>query len=143
MALSTESKFMERLNQHMPERNNSNQPYVEANDRITNMTDLEKCMYKLESEGYTDQYRVEKGKLVTLNGKKKYKPKDVKAVNFFRFEGITDPDDMSILYAIETSDGCKGTLVDAYGLYSDNETGEFLNQIEIFKKTVSRHSQGE
>ena len=42
---------------------------------------------------------------------------------------------MSILYAIETSDGRKGTLVDAYGLYSDDETGEFLNQIEINKQT--------
>jgi hypothetical protein len=43
---------------------------------------------------------------------------------------------MSILYAIETSDGRKGTLVDAYGFYSDDETGEFINQIEINKKKV-------
>ena len=129
---------MENSNQHMPERDLSNQPYVEANDRITNMTDLEKCLNKLESEGYAEQFRVEKGKLVGLKGGKKYKAKDVNAVNFFRFEGITNPDDMSILYAIETTDGNKGTLVDAYGLYSDDETGEFLNEVPIHKKTQSR-----
>ena len=43
---------------------------------------------------------------------------------------------MSILYAIETSDGRKGTLVDAYGMYSDDETGEFMNQVEVSKKAV-------
>jgi hypothetical protein len=126
---------MERSNQH---RQDDNRPmeYDAPNDRLTSMTDMEKCLNKLESEGYTDQYKVEKGKLCDLTNKKKYKAKDVKAVNFYRFEGNSNPDDMSILYAIETSDGRKGTLVDAYGFYSDDETGEFINQIEINKKKV-------
>jgi len=125
---------MERLDQQRP--SNENRPMEDdaANDRLTNMTELEKCLNKLEGEGYTDQYKVEKGKLCDLTNKKKYKAKDVKAVNFYRFEGNSNPDDMSILYAIETSDGRKGTLVDAYGFYSDDETGEFMNQIEISKK---------
>jgi len=127
---------MERLDQQRPSEENRPMEYDTANDRLTNMTDLEKCLNKLESEGYTDQYRVEKGKLCDVTNNKKYKAKDVKAVNFYRFEGISNPDDMSILYAIETSDGRKGTLVDAYGMYSDDETGEFMNQIEINKKKV-------
>lgn len=127
---------MERLNQHMPSDDNRPMESDAANDRLTNMTDLEKCLNKLEADGYTDQYRVEKGKLCDLTNNKKYKPADVKAVNFYRFEGISNPDDMSILYAIETSDGRKGTMVDAYGLYSDDETGEFMNQVQINKKKV-------
>jgi hypothetical protein len=127
---------MERLEEERPSNGNTQMEYDAANDRPTNMTELEKCLNKLEAEGYTDQYKVEKGKLCDLTNNKKYKPKDVKAVNFYRFEGISNPDDMSILYAIETSDGRKGTLVDAYGFYSDDETGEFLNQIEINKKKV-------
>jgi hypothetical protein len=127
---------MERLNQQRPSDDNRPMEYDAANDRLTNMTDLEKCLTKLESEGYTDQYRVENGKLFDLTNNKKYKPRDVKAVNFYRFEGISNPDDMSILYAIETSDGRRGTLVDAYGFYSDDDTGVFMNQIEINKKKV-------
>jgi hypothetical protein len=125
-------------NQNMPGKVNRPNEYSDANDRITNMTDMDKCLNKLEAEGYTDQYKVEKGKLHDLTNDKKYKPRDVKAVNFFRFEGITNPEDMSILYAIETSDGRRGTLVDAYGLYADDDTSTFMQEVEIFKKTVSR-----
>lgn len=106
-----------------------------ANDRLTYMTDMEKCIKRLESEGYTDQYRVENKHMVSIENKgKKYKPEEVVAVNFFRFEGPSNPDDMSILYAIETSDGRKGTLVDAYGVYADDNTGEFFQSVEIHKK---------
>lgn len=127
---------MKRLNQQRPLDGNMAMEYDAANDRPTDMTDMDKCLHKLEAEGYSDQYKVERGKLIDLTNNKKYKPKDVKAVNFYRFEGISNPDDMSILYAIETSDGRKGTLVDAYGMYSDDETGEFMNQVEINKKKV-------
>lgn len=117
------------------ENNNNDPNYSQANDRMTFMTDLDKCMNFLEEKGYTDQFRVEKKELVSLKeSKKKYKPKDVKAVNFYRFEGISDPDDMSILYAIETCDGTKGTLVDAYGRYSDEATSQFMQAVDISKK---------
>jgi SAM-dependent methyltransferase len=111
--------------------------YTEANDRLTQMTELQYCLKRLEEKGFTDQYRVEHDRLVsTHDKKKKYKAKDIHAVNFFRFEGITNPDDMSILYAIETSDGQKGTLIDAYGLYSDEATGAFMKEVEIHKKVT-------
>jgi hypothetical protein len=108
--------------------------YTDANDRLTDMTDMDMCMKRLEQKGYNTQYRVEKNKLVSLTTGKKYKADDVVAANFFRFEGISNPDDMSILYAIETTDGNKGTLVDAFGLYSDDDTGEFMKEVEIHKK---------
>ena len=117
------------------EQSTRNEQYTEANDRTTFMTDLDKCLKFLEDKGYKDQFRVEKKSLVSLKeSKKKYKPKDVKAVNFYRFEGISDPDDMSILYAIETCDGTKGTLIDAYGHYSDEATGVFMQEVDISKK---------
>ena len=113
--------------------------YSEPNDRTTFMTDLQKCLNKLENDGYIDQFRVEKGKLQSLkDAKRKYKAKDVKAVNFYRFEGDSNPDDMSILYAIETSDGHKGTLIDAYGNYSDDDTGAFMQEVDINKKVSLR-----
>jgi hypothetical protein len=118
--------------------------YIEANDKTTYMTDMEKCVKKLEEQGYTDQFRVEKKVLHSLkDSKKKYKPKDVNAVNFYRFEGDSDPDNMSILYAIEITDGTKGTLIDAYGNYSDDDTGAFMQDVDIHKKVSKRFTEQE
>ena len=125
---------MNQENKPMPE-NEIREPYKEPNDKTTYMTDLQKCLNRLEEKGYKDQFRVEKKRLQSMtDAKKKYKPEDLKAVNFYRFEGISDPDDMSILYAIETMDGQKGTLIDAYGRYSDEDTGAFMQNVDIHKK---------
>ncbi len=129
---------MNQENKPMPEKE-LREPYQEPNDKTTYMTDLQKCLNKLEEKGYYDQFRVENKRLQSLTDpKKKYKSEDVKAVNFYRFEGITDPDDMSILFAIETADGNKGTLIDAYGMYSDDDTGAFMQEVDINKKVSSR-----
>lgn len=125
---------MNQENKPMPE-NEIREPYQEPNDKTTYMTDLQKCLNRLEEKGFKDQFRVEKKRLQSMtDAKKKYKPEDLKAVNFYRFEGISDPDDMSILYAIETNDGQKGTLIDAYGRYSDEDTGAFMQNVDIHKK---------
>lgn len=106
---------------------------AKANDRLTYMTDLEKCLNKLEEKGYMDQYKVENGRLHSVESGQDFVPEQVTAVNFYRFEGPSNPDDMSILYAIETTDGRKGTLVDAYGFYASEEIGEFMRNVEIHK----------
>jgi hypothetical protein len=104
-----------------------------ANDRYTYMADMEKCMHKLEEKGFSDQYKVKDGRLCCIDSGKEFLPEDVKAVNFYRFEGISNPDDMAILYAIETIDGRKGTLVNAYGLYADDEIEHFMMNVETHK----------
>jgi len=124
------------------ETDNRTDEYAQPNDKTTYMTSMQKCLEKLEEQGYTDQFKVEKKYLQSLtDAKKKYKAKELNAVNFFRFEGDSDPDDMSILYAIETTDGRKGTLIDAYGNYSDDETGAFMQDVDISKKISKRWSE--
>ena len=109
-------------------------------NQATQMTDQVTCMNKLLADGYSEQFKVEKGKLTTTENKHSYKAKDIKAVNFYRFEGPSSADDMSILYAIETIDGKKGTLVDAYGLYADEGITKFMQEVEVHKKAVNPHN---
>lgn len=111
----------------------------QPNEKLTYMTDLQKLLNKLDQEGYTEQYRVEDGRLYSLTSDHQYAPEDVKAVNFYRTEGPSNPDDMSICYVIETNDGLKGTLIDAYGVYADEAIGAFMQSVEIFKKTQRTH----
>ena len=50
---------------------------------------------------------------------------------FYRFEGVSDPDDMSIVYVIESRDGTRGTLVDAFGVYANPAVGRVLERVPI------------
>ncbi|RZT00038.1 hypothetical protein [Aquimarina brevivitae] len=81
-----------------------------------------------QDQGYTSSFRIKDESLVDVDSKKEYKPKDVKIVAEHRFEGMTNPSDLSILYVIETKD-TKGTVLAAYGPNANLELAEFFKQI--------------
>jgi hypothetical protein len=91
---------------------------------------LAKKSNDLMQEGYIEQFTFVEEGLHSATTNKTYHPEEVKIVKHYRFEGTSDPADMSILYAIETNDGLKGTVTDAFGTYSDFSLGEFMNQVE-------------
>ena len=98
------------------------------------MRSLSYCMDKAIREGYTANFNVSEHLLHHADSGKSYQPEQVHVVNFFRFEGITDPDDNAILYIIETNDGRKGTIADAYGTYADEEVGAFFRAVDDMHK---------
>ena len=93
-------------------------------------------------DGYSADYKATEEGLYNLATHKTYYPRDVKVVNFFRFEGPSSPEDNAILYVLETSDGEKGTLVDAYGTYSDPYVDRFIKNVEEITKKVSTPEKG-
>jgi hypothetical protein len=52
-----------------------------------------------------------------------------------RFEGMTSPDDSSVLYAISSTGGLKGVLVDAYGAYTESVSTEMIKKLQVDKNT--------
>ncbi|MBN8857933.1 MAG: phosphoribosylpyrophosphate synthetase [Sphingobacteriales bacterium] len=106
------------------------------NATTEDMKTLTVCLNKLMSEGYNIDFKVaEKGEeLTALQTEKNYRPGEIHVVNFYRFEGASDPADNSILYAIETNDGAKGTLVDAFGPYADRKVEDFMKAVEDISK---------
>ena len=94
----------------------------------------------LSEKGFEVQFKAHKHGLESLQTNEVFLPEDVKIVDFYRFEGESDPSDSVILYAIETSDGEKGTLTDAYGAYNDAKVSEFIKEVEEIEKRSS-HKQ--
>ena len=102
------------------------------------MKTLSSCLNKVVKEGYTENFKILEEGLKSLESGKIYQPDEVQIVNFFRFEGVSDPSDMSILYVIEANDNVKGTLIDAYGAYADQNIDKFIKEVEsISKKNTS------
>ena len=57
---------------------------------------------------------------------------------FYRFEGATNPADMSIVYAVSSPKyNLKGVLVNAYGTYANNSTSAI--QAKLNHHQVSDH----
>ena len=93
---------------------------------------------RLNKEGYTADFKVTDGSLCVIGTDMKYGVEDVRIVDFYRFEGETNPDDMAILYAIETKDGVKGTISNSYGPYADSNVDEFLKRVEDIGKNLDK-----
>ena len=106
--------------------------------RMTPMVDI---IEKVKKEGYAEDFMVmEEGVLCTLDRTASFSPDQIRIVDFYRFEHDTHPDDMAILYVIETVTGLKGTLSDAYGTYHDSRTENFMRQVEDLGKNVDKHT---
>ena len=94
-------------------------------------TTLAGALDELARRGFTARFQVFDGGLRAVGGGETMRPKDLVVREYYRFEGISDPDDMAILYAIESTGGVRGTLADAFGVYSDPATSAVMQDVPI------------
>ena len=90
-------------------------------------------MDDLDRRGFTEHFTLRNGRLCALGASRAFGAADVEIAEYHRFEGVSDPDDMSILYAIETRSGLRGTLADAFGVYSDPSVGDFVEDVAVHR----------
>ncbi len=97
------------------------------NNRYATLTEATE---KLKERGFTHNFEVDKeGHLKDEDGNVFFVAQ-VQLEEFHRFEGMTDPGDTSIVYALKTDSGGKGIVIDAYGADASKRTTDFLNKIE-------------
>lgn len=90
----------------------------------------EKDFIKIYQEkGFTANFHFKNDKLITSETKNEYAPNDIYIVAEHRYEGMSDPSDMSILYIIKTNKDEKGTFLLGYGPSADLEVAEFFKKI--------------
>jgi hypothetical protein len=102
------------------------------------MNTLTDCVNKVVRDGYTDSFKVTRQGLHSAAKDRDYTPDQVRVINYYRFEGESDPADNAIMYVIETHDGLKGTLIDAFGPYSDVAVSKFMGDVEEINKKVEK-----
>jgi len=84
-----------------------------------------------QSEGYTFDFNLSNAALDCKKLNRTFDSTEFNVDSFYRFEGDSNPDDSSILYAISTEYGIKGLLVDAYGAYSDNLNAAMIQKLKM------------
>ncbi|MEJ0032749.1 MAG: hypothetical protein WDO15_21370 [Bacteroidota bacterium] len=110
----------------------------QSDDSTTQMMTMSEGTNIAVKKGFTESFKIAGKGLTAGDETKFYSPEDVRIDNFFRFEGYSDPNDNAILYLIETNDGTKGTLIDAYGTYADAKLSKFIKEVEDIQKKIKK-----
>ncbi len=85
---------------------------------------LSEAINHLKKSGYTYDFNLTPHSLECVTLKLEMHPETFQIDKVFRFEGMSNPDENSILYAISSTQGIKGLLVDAYGVYTEGLSTE-------------------
>lgn len=96
-----------------------------------NYKNLLEAVESLQKRGYIYNFRYQDSSLQCGEISEKLTAKDLTIAEYYRFEGMSDPEDNSIIYAIESTQGHKGIVIDAYGAYSDENIAKFLKDVKV------------
>lgn len=96
-------------------------------------TSLSEATNDLKARGYTHDFNLKPHCIECTGLRLELSPEKFTVDEFHRFEGMSSTDDNSIVFAITSTEGVKGVLVDAYGVYAEN-----LNDAMIKKLSIKR-----
>lgn len=92
---------------------------------------MTEAVRSLKARGFEADFEYAEGAFRIAGSEGAFKENELSIVEHHRFEGISDPDDMSVIYAVESSDGTRGTIVDAFGVYANPKLGAALQRIAM------------
>lgn len=93
---------------------------------------LSEAINDLVKRGYIFNFNVKSDCLECVENHLKMHPDDFEVDEIHRFEGMNDPGDSNILYALSSATHqIKGLLVNAYGVYSDSYSAKLAAKLEI------------
>ncbi|MFT5765874.1 MAG: hypothetical protein ACI8VT_001159 [Saprospiraceae bacterium] len=85
----------------------------------------------LNNQGYSHSFSIENGEMRCLENGKTYNSDEIKIDEQFRFEGMSNPADSSILFAVSCEDSVKGVVISAYGLYANIDLLKFMGSLKM------------
>jgi len=103
---------------------------------MNNYESLVDALNDLKKRGYVADFATDTVCLYCGELDIRLNPEEFQVDEVYRFDGDSSPDDNSVVYAISSSAGVKGTLVDAYGTYSENLSFEMAKKLQEHPATV-------
>jgi len=93
---------------------------------------LIEALRDLKQRGFTMDFKLDIDAIKCNDAGIILSPSNFEIVEHYRFEADTNPDDSSVLYAIQSIDGnTKGLLVNAYGIYGDAVSDSMIQKLKM------------
>ncbi len=100
------------------------------------------CINALQKKGYDTDLELNHRGLITRTRDTPLDPALFTIDEFFRFEGSSDPADMSIVYAISSEElGIKGLIVNAFGTYASTIVDKMVSKLDVHSNFSSDKTQ--
>lgn len=99
---------------------------------IHNYETVSEAVNDLKKRGYTADLSIEAERecLICHGSATELSPEDFVIDEVYRFEGMTDPGDEMIVYAISsTNEDLKGIVVNAFGIYSSYRASKLVEHL--------------
>jgi hypothetical protein len=97
---------------------------------MKNYESLVDALDDLRKRGYESDFATDKVCLYCGDLDIRLDPEDFHIDEAYRFEGGSNPDDNVVLYAISSSTGVKGILVDGNGAYTENLSFDMARKLQ-------------
>lgn len=95
------------------------------------MTTLSEVTNFLNDAGYTIDFNLKETYLECMSNHLKIFPGEFIVDKHYRFEGISDPGDEAIVFAISSpKHNLKGVLINGYGISSDSISDEMIKALD-------------
>lgn len=105
---------------------------------MNEMTTVSRVLSVLKERGYTVDFNLTDACLSCQGNSLRIYPNEFVVDKHYRFEGISDPGDEAIVYAISSiKHNVKGTLVNGYGMYSEKISDDMVRAL---KENYGAHS---
>jgi hypothetical protein len=102
------------------------------NESFGTLSETVNELYKL---GYTMDFNIHEDCLICHQTNTVLSPVDFQIDKVYRFEGASNPDDQSIVYAISSAKfGVKGVLVNGYGISADETSSKLVDKLRTNTK---------
>ncbi len=99
---------------------------------------LSETINGLKQLGYAHDFNMKEECLVCHQTNVTMSPDDFRIDKVYRFEGDSNPDDESVVYAISSSKyDLRGTLVNGYGISADEATNRLVEVLETHTKKAA------
>ncbi len=104
--------------------------------------DLVEAINDLMKRGYTENLSLDGDTVDDKDKKVQMKADDFEIDEFYRFEGASNPDDTSIIYAVSSPKyNLKGVLVNAYGAYANNSESAIEAKLHHYQVSKNLHRE--
>ncbi|MBK9270286.1 MAG: phosphoribosylpyrophosphate synthetase [Saprospiraceae bacterium] len=109
---------------------------------MENYGTLSETINALQKIGYTMDFNIREACLVCQQAGIEMSAEEFKIDKVYRFEGSSNPDDQSILYAISSEKyQIKGVLVNGYGISAEDFPSELVRKLNTHANQESRQDE--